>query len=141
MPWRHNINCCRFQRLFIRKAACILCSWWKINQMMITHVIYTATQLIYELLLEYCIRSFLLGICIIWWLNLIKLTQILLVPSSSSSFDTTISTKYLCVSKSHSPSKEVILQIKYNSHIIYFFYKRFIFNAARIKETFLSLFF
>jgi len=46
MLWRHNINCCRFQRLFIRKAACILCSWWKINQMMITHVIYTATQLI-----------------------------------------------------------------------------------------------
>ena len=38
MSWRHNINC-RFQRLFIRKAACILCSWWKINQMMITHVI------------------------------------------------------------------------------------------------------
>jgi hypothetical protein len=34
MPWRHN---------FIRKAACILCSWWKINQMMITHVIYSSS--------------------------------------------------------------------------------------------------
>jgi hypothetical protein len=44
MSWRHNIKCCRFQRLFIRKATWIRCSWWKIYQMMIAHVIYTAIQ-------------------------------------------------------------------------------------------------
>lgn len=45
MPGRHDINCCRFQRLFLRKAWLILFSQMKIYQMMIYHVIHTATRL------------------------------------------------------------------------------------------------
>ena len=45
MPWRHNINCCRFRRLFLRKAVWILCSWLEIYQMMTSHMKHVSTHL------------------------------------------------------------------------------------------------